>query len=286
MTPPDKFVFINRSGSGPSKRDAELQISKVRAHAATVSHQRSKENSQRAKQKQETAPTGGWQTDLNKGVASVPYRNSQLPTPPLSPDEEDIYGAYDSSSPGAKTAWFITPEDSPETPADCDSIQDPGEVAPYSTRPSAIFPSADANTRYMHTFSLNLEAFRGLRSDPFLCIPSAADQRVATTIDFYCQDLMPRYDLVCDVFNVTNLYAFFLDCIADQYFYHAGLAALQLVLDQQRAPGSIPSIHVFKHRGHAIARLRKKLLAHGATCDDITLFAMTFLATLEVSASS
>lgn len=304
MLPPEKFIFVNSLGSGHTKRAHELQRSTIRSHAAATAHERAKERR-------------GLAVDREKGQRNVTEHEkkpadtrSRLPTPPLSPDDEECEVYFESSYGQIAeplchdTNTLYSPPESPQHFADDIPLEsdEAREDSGLNSNTGALVPNKTPSYTFHETkggapitiqwdrtaktspfnISLDLEGFRGLRTDPFFCIPATSDMRVATTIDYYCQDLTPRYDLVCDVFDVTNIYAFFLEVIQNEYFYHAGMAALQALAEQQRVPGSRPSAHVFNHRGSAIAKLRKKLTSIGATADDITLFAMTFLATLEV----
>lgn len=51
--------------------------------------------------------------------------------------------------------------------------------------------------------------------------------------------------------------------------------------EQLRAPGSQPSVHILKHKGNAIAKVRNRLTQCDLGARDVTLFAMIFLAALD-----
>lgn len=141
--------------------------------------------------------------------------------------------------------------------------------------------------------------YRGMRLDPFYCIPFCHDRSVAQVIDFgkimsssllsaliLCdvlagQIVNPSNDIVADLFDVTDVCAGYFENMANTNFFHAGMALLQTLWEQMRAPGSKPSQRILMHKGEALSTVRGKL-SHGFVVDDLTLCALLFLSTLEV----
>jgi len=123
----------------------------------------------------------------------------------------------------------------------------------------------------------------GFRTDPFHCIPGSVDARVASTIDFYAQHLSPGNDAVCYVFDVTNIYAWFLDALSVGHFYDAGMSVVQGLHDGMRNINPSTSPHVLTHRGKAMVKVRQRILKQAINVDDNTIIAMIFLAVLERS---
>lgn len=94
--------------------------------------------------------------------------------------------------------------------------------------------------------------------------------------------LSPTYNTICYVFNITNVYATFVEHLEHKEFFHAAVAAMTEILQQHRQSDLGLSPVVLKHRGKAIATLRKALLMSTAAVSDITLYSIVFLAVLEV----
>lgn len=122
--------------------------------------------------------------------------------------------------------------------------------------------------------------YRGMRLDPFYCIPFCHDRSVAQVIDFAGQIVNPSNDIVADLFDVTDVCAGYFENMANTNFFHAGMALLQTLWEQMRAPGSKPSQRILMHKGEALSTVRGKL-SHGFVVDDLTLCALLFLSTLE-----
>jgi hypothetical protein len=151
-----------------------------------------------------------------------------------------------------------------------------------SRAPSATsFPYLSKTTQALPELSLAHEGFPGLRTDPFSCIPTGGDGRVESAIDFISQVIGFGNDILCYVFDVTNVHHSFLATLRNDTFFDAGIGVVQLLREQIRSPGSQPSAQTLKHRGLAIGKILNKLSGPSARVDDITIFAMIFLAALE-----
>jgi hypothetical protein len=289
MTIPNRFAFIQSLPSGGSRRDQELQQSSVRSHAAIVAHQRL-----RSRQPPRGGAAASRPKTRTRGKAVLPYHASGLPVPPPSPN--DLHSEALTLS---RTPWvgsINSPLSPPDSPEDVDYSSYPESTGGSQSDQEVENVAYNINSSYLRkswretsgTFSqppfntsLNYKPSPGLRTDPFFCIPSSADARIGLTLDFYSQVLSPSSDAVCYVFNVSNIYASFLEILQDEYFLDAGLSVIQLLHEQARAPGSQPSLQILRHKGNAIAKVREKLSRTAAPVDNVTLFAMVYLAVLE-----
>jgi hypothetical protein len=286
---PDQFFFIQGLPFGRSRRDYELQQSEARSHAALIAHQRLRSKTSSKDDGLSVKPPVP-----RLGQMNVPFHTlRQLPKPPSLGDESDEISVVKSSPTTVSSS-----QDSISPPLPADTVEnypiqeqaDGRHAKPtkgrykYTTNISlktASFPQSYHKMSPPFKISLSHEGFQGLRTDPFFCIPSSRDHRVGSTLDFYSQVLNPGNDTVCYIFNVTNVYASFLETIQDEYFFDAGVGLIQFLQEQLRDPGSEPSVHTLKHKGNAIAKLRDRLSESNRNVDDVTIFAMIFLAVLD-----
>ena len=97
------------------------------------------------------------------------------------------------------------------------------------------------------------------------------------------QSTLPRYDVLCKVFNVVQTTDFLMATIAsDLAFYHVTIATTQLVLDSLHDGPFKPSRVMLYHRGLALANLRKRLSEEHAMADPIVMCTTLSLALQEV----
>jgi hypothetical protein len=212
-----------------------------------------------------------------RGTAVIPYRTSRPLSLRLSPN--DLH---------TETLPPLSPLGSPEvvdyspylksTNKRCSDQE--GENA-RSYRRGCWLGHSGTSSQPPFNISLNYEAFRGLRTDPFYCVPGSRDSRIGLALDFFFQVLARSNDIVCYLFNVTNFSTVIPEILQDEYLLDAALGVIQICFEQAHTPGSQPSLYVLRHKGNAIVKVREKLSRTTLTVDDITLFAMGFLALLE-----
>jgi hypothetical protein len=133
---------------------------------------------------------------------------------------------------------------------------------------------------------LSFEAFRGLRTDPFMRNPDGdiLSSHDSALIDFLACDIGPINATVAWIFNVSNIASGMLEIMAQQNFQNALLCILQEMGDQLRhqSAGPVPSVGVLQHKGRALARVRRSLVEQKAEeVDDATLCAVLLLAVVE-----
>jgi hypothetical protein len=295
MTPPDKFVFVQVQ-AGESQRAKGLRLSSARSHAALITHQRIRSKSHRSPRLNadtQASPNGGV-----PGVTvqpTLPFRVPRLNSPPPSPEEENPLYGY-APAPGTRIldSYPITPPESPDSGSYCDGLGltiqsreiDDQEDPEYAIDDQCFELSAlDHNQRWSLPAQTPpvLNIFSGIRTDPFHCIPGTVDTRVASTVDFYAQHLSPGNDVVCYVFDVLNIYAWFLDTLSVKHFFDAGMSVVQKLYDGIQNINSPTSSHVLMHRGKAMTQVRQRILKDAVSVDDNTIIAMVFLAVLEKS---
>lgn len=133
---------------------------------------------------------------------------------------------------------------------------------------------------------LRYECFRGLRRDPFLCLPNDTNSGDLGLIDFFSNCISPINHAVGFVFNVTSIASGMLGILSRDKFYHALLSILQSMDDQLHELGSLPSFGVLQRKGKAIARIRKALEGSKETFEEDMLCAIVLLAVLEGSSQT
>lgn len=295
MTLPDKFVFVQVK-AGESAHDKGLRISSVRSHAALITHQKIRAKGQRSPRSNADTPAS-----LDGAVAgakaqpTLAFPVHTLSSPPPSPEEEeDPHGYVPALEPRLLDNYPISPPESPDSSSYCDGLEltisnhDIGEQEEpmYKVDTQYIKQATPKHGRgrpFAAQSPSTSDFFSGFRTDPFHCIPGSVDTRVASTIDFYSQHLSPGNDAVCYVFDVTNIYAWFLDTLSVEHFYDAGMSVVQGLHDAMRNVNPSTSPHVLIHRGKAMAKVRQRILKDAINVDDNTIIAMIFLAVLERS---
>lgn len=221
---------------------------------------------------------------MSKEIPSIEGRHGSLNNDnyqyPLSPPESpDSPGDYFSD--GAEVAVITRKY---ESQSDEEQAAEPG----YQIDQQYIEPDAfDHHHHNNHRIPFQAQSpsisdfFSGFRTDPFHCIPASVDSRVASTVDFYAQHLSPGNDAVCYIFDVLNIYAFFLDTLAVSHFYDAGMSVVQGLYDNIRSMNSPVSTQVLVHRGKAMTKIRQRIVKDTVNVDESTIIAMVFLAVLE-----
>ncbi|KAK5047893.1 hypothetical protein LTR84_006081 [Exophiala bonariae] len=302
MSPPVQFSFVPSYQAGESSRDKGLRLSTVRSHASLITHQRIRSKSHRSPRSNAENPASA---EVGKAGATVqptlPIRVTRLSSPPLSPEDQENPGTAQEQLPIEKWRSLNNnceyPLSPPESP-DPENYNDGGELAVVTCdtnkqeEPTYLIGNhymqsdvLDHNHRIpFQAQTLSISDFlSGFRTDPFHCIPASVDSRVASTVDFYTQHLSPGNDAVCYIFDVLNIYAFFLDTLSVSHFYDAGMSVIQGLHDNIRNPSSPVSMQVLVHRGKAMTKLRQRILRDASNVDDSTLIAMVFMAILERS---
>lgn len=295
MTPPDKFIFVQVQ-AGESPRARGLRLSSARSHTALITHQRIRSKGYRPSRSNADTPAssdGG--VPGVKAQPALPYRVPRLNSPPPSPEEDELLYGY-PQAPGTRSlnTYPITPPESPDS-GDCcegqglaltshaiDEQEEPDYVGDNQCVELTAFNHNQRGPFQTQSPPI-LNIFSGIRTDPFHCIPATVDTRVASTIDFYAQNLSPGNDAACYVFDVLNIYAWFLDTLSVEHFYDAGMSVVQKLHDSIRNFNSPTSPHVFIHRGKAMTQVRHRIVKDAINVDDNTIIAMVFLAVLERS---
>lgn len=132
--------------------------------------------------------------------------------------------------------------------------------------------------------------FGGYRTDIYLHIPHEENIQILRTIDFCMyayqaiahadfqdsQHVWPNNELVCQVFNVTNVFSNLLIMMSDILFFPAALATMKL-LDDDLVLGK-PSSLMWSLNGQAISQVQDRLRQPHPEQDDALILAITFLA--------
>lgn len=145
------------------------------------------------------------------------------------------------------------------------------------------FPSKGQHLKYRALLPLVQDAFSGIRTDPFHCIPASNDKRVAESLDFLLQNLGPGIARMCYLFDFCDMSRCGWENLADELCFNGHMAVIQLLYEQLRSPGCTPSTHVLVHRGKAIAAVRQKISKTTTPFDDNLVLAIIFLALLEAA---
>lgn len=239
MKAPAQFTFIQGLPLGHSRRSYELEQSQARSHAASVTHQRQKSRVKlkagvRHHEVHEEHAIGRFEKMV------IPFRAlKQTTNKPLTDNERyrtDVthtlrstaLAIQDSTDPSLQAAaieqcFLMTPIQGHRTKQRVQKLKH----TTTAITPTAFFEEPDPEAPRSFKLSINLEGFPGLRTDPFRCVPNSGDHRIGSTIDFYAQVLNPGNDTFCYIFNVTNVYASFLETIQDEYFFDAGLGLIR-----------------------------------------------------------
>lgn len=287
MTPPTRVTFVKYRPLDRSHRDRESHRSKARSHAAQIGHQRLR-----------SKPSFGQHTPAETGVGQrpgqelIPFRLHRLPIlPPSSSDVSNNTSNHSSPDTFPCAQDLPSPSELPEAIySHTDQKQsyhdsrpeDDARVEQTHTTSVVTTPSFRSDDREKSPFRISIlnDGFPGLRTDPFSCIPGAKTREARSAIDFYTQIISPANDTVCYIFNVSNVYASFLESLQDETFVDAGYGVVQSLQEQAHAPGSPPSVHTLKYKGRAMLKIRDKLSKQVGVVDDVTIFAMIFLAAL------
>lgn len=286
MTPPTRVTFIKYQPSDRSSRDRESQRSKARSHAAQIGHQRLRLKS--SFRQHGSSEIGVAQ---RPGQTLIPFRLRRLPIlTPSSPDASHTVSNDSSPDTVSCVEDLLSPSQLPEAiyydsdqqqyHHNCRPQDDAGEEQTHTSVVATLPSRSHHRERFPFKISILNEGFTGLRTDPFSCIPGAKTSHALSAIDFYTQIISPANDTVCYIFNVSNVYASFLESLQDETFVDAGYGVVQFLKEQAHTPGSPPSVHTLKYKGRALVKIRDRLSKPVGVVDDVTIFAMIFLAAL------
>lgn len=302
MSPPVQFSFVPSYQAGESSRDKGLRLSTVRSHASLITHQRIRSKTHRSPRLNAEKPAS---IEVGEAGATVqptlPVRIIRLSSPPLSPEDQGEPGTVQKQSPAVNLRslnnnceYPLSPPESPESGDQYDGAELAviTRGADEQEKPAYLIDNHYVQSDVLdHNHKIPFQAqavsisdfFSGFRTDPFHCIPASVDSRVASTVDFYAQHLSPGNDAACYIFDVLNIYAFFLDTLSVSHFYDAGMSVVQGLHDNIRNPISPVSMQVLVHRGKAMTKVRQRILKDAGNVDESTLVAIVFLAVLERS---
>lgn len=265
-----QIIFIQDSLSGCSRG---LRPSNARSHAARVGHLRVKS---RHKSKDSASPVGRPTEEPGQAVTSI--RRLTVEHPPRLPETSIIAATqHPLVHPNAINHCCLQGEAGGDHPQEKTGLQNMTNVSPTQSSLQQSYRTTSFETEV----SLDYEGFPGLRTDPFFSIPKARDSRIWSAIDFYIQVICTGNDTICYVFDVSNVYASFLETLQDEVFFDVGVGLALFLQEQICNPGNSPSVYTLKHKGRAIAQIRNKLSKLESTVDDVTLNAMIFLAVLD-----
>jgi hypothetical protein len=132
--------------------------------------------------------------------------------------------------------------------------------------------------------SVPYPGFGGFRYELYQNVPHKNMPENLVVLDFYSQIMTPSLDLAAEVFNVTNVFSYFLDVMSLSPFYSAGASTLRFMFERLQDPLAPPSEHLLHQRGVAMVELMQRLkLSKEPQNDDLLLVTMIFHAVLEIS---
>ena len=287
MSPHTKVTFIKYLPSGAPKHDREAEKTKVRFHAAQIGHQR-------IRSKPTFVRIGPSERALSRGTGKtlVPFRLHSRWLSRSSPDllnepsenlstigSSGIDGPSHLSQPLKAINIYWAPEQKHRS---CHRHREPDVDQIRGKSLMQTQPPSDYREKSPFRISIFQEGFSGLRTDPFSCIPGMESYQARSTIDFYQQVISTGNDTVCYLFDVSNVYASFLESLQYESFVDAGYSVIQFLKEQAHTPGAPPSSLTLKHKGKAIRNIRNLLATVSVKAiDDMTIFAMIFLAALD-----
>ena len=180
----DKFCFVQTSPFGQSKEAQKLEQLRARAHAASVSPRRRRTSFQILHD-----VFGAPAQEENMSTAA----HGGLPNSPQSLDgqsSETINQLWSASAISASSsAGPLSPPDTPEalTEGKHNLDEDEEELVkrnnPNAFRSSAAGPLVVPN-RGAHPILSDYRCFRGMRTDPFDCIPARGSECVSDVVDY------------------------------------------------------------------------------------------------------
>jgi hypothetical protein len=178
----DKFCFVQTSPFGQSKEAQRLEQLRARAHAASVSPRRTRTSFQIIHDVLHV-PTP--QLD-------IPATAYGLPFSPQSPSDQSPDTTHQLSSTGAICASSSAePLSSPETPeaSEEQDITNEGQAETVEVRHSKAFRRPVAGDLVTRNRGAGLipsdyRCFRGMRTDPFDCVPTRGSESVSGVVDY------------------------------------------------------------------------------------------------------
>ncbi|OAP56700.1 hypothetical protein AYL99_08812 [Fonsecaea erecta] len=124
---------------------------------------------------------------------------------------------------------------------------------------------------------------RGVRVDPFDCIPGTDRYGAALAIDFLIHYIMPTVASINEAFNVVNVYGHWVLENMAKYedFFHVLLGLTKVAHTAIACPGSPLPQDAFIHAGQAMSKLRARLAKPDARVDDGAILTILYLAMFE-----
>lgn len=179
----DKFCFVQTSPFGQSKEAQRLEQLRARAHAASVSPRRTRTSFQII---HDVPHVPAPQLD-------IPATAYGLPFSPQSPSDQSPDTTHQLSSTGAICASSSAePLSSPETLEASEEEQDitnEGQAETVEVRHSKAFRRPVAGDLVTRNRGAGLipsdyRCFRGMRTDPFDCVPTRGSESVSSVVDY------------------------------------------------------------------------------------------------------
>lgn len=181
--PKDKFCFVQTSPFGQSKKAQRLEQLRARAHAASVSPRRRRTSFQILHDVlHQSAP------EVN--ISTTPY---DLPLFPPSPGGESSDTIDELWSAGAlatsSSVGLLSPPDSPRAWKEEQDNSYGDQEEPVKENMPNTFQTSTASTLVVPNRGADLipsdyRCFRGMRTDPFNCIPSRGSESVSSVVDY------------------------------------------------------------------------------------------------------
>ena len=179
----DKFCFVQTSPFGQSKQAQKLEQLRARAHAASVSPRR-KHTSFQIIHDVLHVPTP--ELDIPATVYGLPFS-------PQSPNDQSPDTTHQLSSTGAicasSSAEPLSPPETPEAPEEEQDNIIGGQAETVEVRLSKAFQRPVAGDLAVRNRGAGLipsgyRCFRGMRTDPFDCIPTRGSESVSSVVDY------------------------------------------------------------------------------------------------------
>lgn len=124
-------------------------------------------------------------------------------------------------------------------------------VSRDNSEDSVVLPTARTSPR---------PGFGCFREEQFAGIPGGSTAEVRSIVDFEIHIINPAHDFVTDVFDVTNIHAFYIPFLHNPLFYHVGLLLIGSVHKRLQSGAAYQSSSkLLQHRGRAMTRIREHL---------------------------
>jgi hypothetical protein len=179
----DKFCFVQTSPFGQSKEAQKLEQLRARAHAASVSPRRRRTSFQIIHDVlQVPAP----ELDISAAAYGLPFS-------PQSPNDQSLDTTHQLSSTSAicasSSAEPLSPPETPEVSEEEQDIIHEGQAETVEIRQSKAFRRPVAGDLVVRNPEAGLipsdyRCFRGMRTDPFDCIPTRGSESVSSVVDY------------------------------------------------------------------------------------------------------